>query len=87
MRKKKQTKNVSLHKLGLCHDNSQYLLDKSDSGMGEPGNEAELVADSQKGAQLTLQFVVSLLSTGTDTIAASLLVLTPLYNCSNKGGV
>ena len=40
-----------------------------------------------KGAQLTLQFVVSLLSTGTDTIAASLLVLTPLYNCNNKGGV
>ena len=40
-----------------------------------------------KGAQLTLQFVVSLLSTGTDTIAASLLVHTPLYNCSNKGGV
>ena len=40
-----------------------------------------------KGAQLTLQFVAFLLSTGTDTIAGSLLVLIPLYNCSNKGGV
>ena len=56
-------------------------------GWGSLGMRLGLWLIAPKGAQLTLQFVVSLLSTGTDTIAASLLVLTPLYNCSNKGGV